>query len=289
MRIIAYRADKGVSVPQPVKARREWMDHFPDSRPYHCLPMTVANSYGWEMVCHRDFEATWTGGESVDALTIVGGDEGSGHLPRSRFGSGILTFLSGCIIRTETPYHLFILGPLNRPKDGLSPLSAILDSSWAPFPINMSYQFTRPQTVRFRKGEPWCQIFPFVPHVIEEMQTEVRDLEPGSDIWRDLYQWTIIKRVAQGAIAPSAQLPHAMESQIDRAYRYHHYYHNAVRPNGERIGPRPRPRFNVRSFVYDQRTLLDEAKADSDNLLQDAPDSISNDQRNRSGCPFSSK
>ena len=35
----------------PGRSQREWMDAFPDRHPYRCLPLTMANSTGWEILC----------------------------------------------------------------------------------------------------------------------------------------------------------------------------------------------------------------------------------------------
>ena len=35
----------------PGHSRREWMDVFQDRHPYRCLPLTMANSTGWDLLC----------------------------------------------------------------------------------------------------------------------------------------------------------------------------------------------------------------------------------------------
>ncbi|MEC7290914.1 MAG: DUF6065 family protein, partial [Pseudomonadota bacterium] len=32
----------------PGRSNRDWMDAFPDRQPYRCLPLSMANSTGWE-------------------------------------------------------------------------------------------------------------------------------------------------------------------------------------------------------------------------------------------------
>ena len=46
----------------PGRPQRAWMDHFADRHAYRCLPLTMANTTGWEILCPVGFTATWTAG-----------------------------------------------------------------------------------------------------------------------------------------------------------------------------------------------------------------------------------
>ena len=51
--------------------------------------------------------------------------------------------------------------PLNEPKDGLQPLTGIIETDWAPFTFTMNWKFTRKLApVAFEQDEPFCMIFP---------------------------------------------------------------------------------------------------------------------------------
>jgi hypothetical protein len=45
-------------------------------------------------------------------------------------------------------------------KDGIQPLVGLIETDWLPFPFTMNWIFTRPGTVKFEKGEPFCFITP---------------------------------------------------------------------------------------------------------------------------------
>ena len=38
----------------PARSNRDWMDAFTDRHPYRCLPLTMANSTGWELLFEKD-------------------------------------------------------------------------------------------------------------------------------------------------------------------------------------------------------------------------------------------
>ena len=46
------------------------MDDFPNEEIYRCLPMTIANALGWDILCPVPLEIRWNGGPAVTDLTI---------------------------------------------------------------------------------------------------------------------------------------------------------------------------------------------------------------------------
>ena len=67
---------------------------------YRCLPLTIANQHGWELLCPCAFEAEWNGEVGPHAIRVepLGGAEGL--LPGSHFGEGVLTFHTEYLFRT---------------------------------------------------------------------------------------------------------------------------------------------------------------------------------------------
>jgi len=48
---------------------------------------------------------------------------------QSQLGAGLLTFYPGYQFKTDGGYVLRLRGPINAPKDGLSPLESVVDAS----------------------------------------------------------------------------------------------------------------------------------------------------------------
>jgi hypothetical protein len=72
----------------------------------------------------------------------------------SQFGSGILTFNPLLIIRPPPGHDLWVSGPVNRFKDAIQPMSALIEADWMPFTFSMNWQITRADTtITFEKGE----------------------------------------------------------------------------------------------------------------------------------------
>lgn len=191
MRLLAYRTGTPVTI-RPASPRRPWMDETTSRYAYRCLPLTMGNQLGWEMLSPCSFEALWTGYAGTGSIQIVRLGTGGGELPQSHFGHGILTFHPCHLFRTEAPYGMFVSGPPNNPKDGIAPLTGYVETDWLPFTFTMNWQFTRPGVaIRFEEGEPFCHFFPLASSVLESVQPEVYDLDDEPELARQYREWKV--------------------------------------------------------------------------------------------------
>jgi hypothetical protein len=162
MDLTAYLHPGWAPLIRPAPATRAWMDATPDAFAYRCLPLNIANAHGWEVLSPCAFDAVWDGGTGIEAVTLrYGADVDPGRAPVSLFGSGVITFHIEAIIRTPPGWNLWVGGSPNRAKDGIAPLTGIVETDWAPFTFTMNWRFTRPgQWIHFDAFEPFCFIFP---------------------------------------------------------------------------------------------------------------------------------
>jgi len=162
MKLICYALRPDAPVIRAAPPTRPWMDAVVDNHAYRCLPLTIANSHGWEILAPFSLTATWDGGVRPEALTLreSGGAAPPVNFVASHFGYGIVTFHLWYLFRTEPGWDLFASGPLNQPKDGAAPLTGVIETDWLPYPFTMNWHLTRAGTVEFRGGEPVCMVFP---------------------------------------------------------------------------------------------------------------------------------
>lgn len=175
---------------RPAPHERDWMDATDQRYAYRCLPLTIANAHGWEILCPTGFSAYWNGQLATDAITITPDQEGQKPAV-SHFGYGIMTFHVSAVFRTEPGYDLMVQGPINRPKDAIAPLTGIVETDWTPFTFTMNWQFTRPNTViRFEAGEPFCHLFPTKRGDLERLEPEFRAIETNPELEAEFQAWT---------------------------------------------------------------------------------------------------
>lgn len=163
----------------PGRPQRAWMDSFLDRHPYRCLPLTMANTTGWELLCPVGVTAEWNGGVHQDdiKITVDSKREDLNHFAKSHFSHGILTFHPGYLFRTPPGWSMWVGGPHNSIKDGIQALTGLVETDWLPFPFTMNWAFTRPGRIRFEKGEPFCFLTVGEDKKMEEVQPVIRSLE----------------------------------------------------------------------------------------------------------------
>jgi hypothetical protein len=162
------------------------MSEMHQSWPNRCLPILIANQSGWEMRNPCAFTATWMGRDDRMGVTIAPDKHATGQfLPRSEFGSGIVTWHLPLLFRTPPGYNLLVRGPANYPKDGASPLEGVVETDWASSSFSMSWKLTRKlMPVRFEVDEPICMIVPQRRAELEEFAPELRRIDSDQDLQR---------------------------------------------------------------------------------------------------------
>lgn len=163
------------------KLERDWAEAFPDRHPYRCLPLAIANCYGWQLLCPGPIEIEWNGGIAVSDLKVRALKPLPGSRPvetfcRSNFSRGIVTFQTDYLFQTPRGWDLMVAGPVNRPKENAYPLTAIVETYWLPYPFTMNWQILRPGRVVFEQDEPFCTVYPMQKAPIIELQPEIRRL-----------------------------------------------------------------------------------------------------------------
>jgi hypothetical protein len=165
----------------PSAPLRKWMDAFPDRHPYRCLPLSIANTHGWDVLSPATVELEWNGGPSVNDLTVKALTELPGnitmdHFARSHFSRGVVTFHTSYLFRTPPGWNILASGPFNDPKPGIYPLTGITESDWLPYPFTMNWQMLNPGKVIFEKGEPICTVMPIPKNYLEDWDMVVHEM-----------------------------------------------------------------------------------------------------------------
>lgn len=168
-------------IPAPVK--RDWMDAFRDRHAYRCLPLSIANNAGWQLLCPCDLEIEFSGGMGKDDIKVKATDGFDvRYAAESNFTRGIVTFYTNYLFQTEPGWQLLATGPFNEPKDGLYPLTGIVETDWLPYPFTMNWQLTRKGTFKFKKGEPFCQIMPIPKSYLQNVEPVMYNITDNPEL-----------------------------------------------------------------------------------------------------------
>jgi hypothetical protein len=175
----------------PGRQSRDWMDAFASRHPYRCLPLNMANTTGWEILCPFGFAAEWNGGPSQADIVITPDrpQHDMKHFVTSHFSRGVLTMHPQYLFRTPPGWGMMCSGSPNHVKDGIQPLVGLIETDWLPFPFTMNWIFTRPGRVRFEKGEPFCFINLIEHKKVEQFQPVIRTLESNPVMHGQFEAW----------------------------------------------------------------------------------------------------
>jgi hypothetical protein len=177
-----------------------------------------ANRQGWQLCCPVAFEATWNGGPKAEDIEIRLAEDATAQpaFVQSNLGEGLLTFYPGYQFKTADDHLLWVRGPVNAPKAGLSPLESLVDASLLPCAVAIDWQFTRPhQTIHFAAGEPFATLLLYPKAGLEAVRVEMMQADAGEQDYAQAFQQmiaapalqTLFQRLGAGAVEPMPQGP----------------------------------------------------------------------------------
>lgn len=185
---------------QKGQKERDWMDETTYKYAYRCLPLSIANQHGWEVITKSTVRVVWDGTDGLDAIKVL---EGPKTLAMSHFGFGILTFGLGFLARTAPNINMFVTGAPNQPKRGISPLSGVIETDWNPATFTMNWQFTEAnRDVVFKAFEPICFFYPVARELVESTDVELRSMDDHPTEKENYEQWAS----SRGSFVPTSEL-----------------------------------------------------------------------------------
>ena len=151
------------------------MDATYNKHAYQCLPLTVANVTGWELILQQDVLVQWDGGNTVPR--ILEGEKFDDRPIAIPSIIGMMSFTTGWAFNTEDGYSTWISGSPNYFVDGAVPLTASIPSYWWPDEFNMNWQITKVgEPVLFPKGMPIMHFVIYPNTLLESTEIVVENL-----------------------------------------------------------------------------------------------------------------
>lgn len=166
----------------PGSPDRDWMDQTTNRHAYRCLPLSMANTSGWDMLCPCGVTIEWNGGPRREDLIVTVDDPRHIEFAKSHFAQGIVTMHSGYMFRTEPGWGILVTGTPNQVKDGIQALSGLIETDWLPYPFTINWKMTRPGKVRFEKDEPFGFITVLPHQRMEDVLPVVRDIDEEPEL-----------------------------------------------------------------------------------------------------------
>jgi hypothetical protein len=174
----------------PASADRDWMDISTGGWANRCLPLRIANQAGWYILNEDEFDVEWDGTDGMSSLKFHFLRERTGFAPFNMVGYGIVSWVPPFLFRTPPGMNLWVRGPANSPKDGITPLEGVVETDWLPYTFTINWKITRAGTkIRFGYGEPICFITPARRFEAESLEPVLRNLESEPEIAQQYRRW----------------------------------------------------------------------------------------------------
>lgn len=219
--------------------QRDWMDATHERHAYRCLPLSIANACGWEILNPVAFSAIWDGGDRREAIHID--VEGDTHSAITHFGAGVLTFHVTGLFETPPGVMIWVGGSPNRFKDAIQPMTGLVETAWSPYSFTMNWKFTKAgQRIRFEKDEPFCFIMPIDPGLAEACEPEFRSLDDNQDLAANYHEW----RLSRSSFNTELKQPGSDAA----TKKWQKTYHMGVRPDGTKPEAGHRTKIKLRKF-----------------------------------------
>ena len=228
MELICYVAPGWRPRIRVAEPSRPWMDDTPESYAYRCLPLSIANSHGWEILSPCTFAVRWHGAAEASSLEIDLSEAGSAEfVPQSLFGSGVLTIHVEGVLRTSPGWNLWVSGPPNTFKDGIAPLAGVIETDWSPYTFTINWKVTRPgEWIRFEENEPVCFFFPIPRAACEQFEPRIAPMSENAELEAEFNDWA-------RARLEFHQKMHREAPEIP-SDRWQKLYYRGVLPDGKR-------------------------------------------------------
>jgi hypothetical protein len=167
----------------PLNVKRKWMDKSYKKYAYKCLPLNIANQYGFAVISPADFTVDWWGGQergNVDVHVKSENDEIKNSF-HTYFGEGTFTLHVDFVIKTPEGFSTYIRGVPNESRKGIKPLDAIVETDWLPFTFTYNFLITEPGSYEFKKGEPLFVFFPIERNTVENFAIKTKSINDSDE------------------------------------------------------------------------------------------------------------
>jgi hypothetical protein len=190
-KVIVHRLyeDKTIFKIVPMRLKRDWMTESRNKFAYKCLPLNIANQYGWAVLSPADFSIVWWEGKEAPDIDVIIDDENYDSSILSYFGESVFTLHPDFVLQTPENYSMYIRGIPNNDRVGLKPLDAIVETDWLPFTFTYNFKVEGPGVYEFKKGEPLFCFFPIERDTVENFKLEESFIGNAGEFAKDFYSF----------------------------------------------------------------------------------------------------
>lgn len=171
----AYLTKDALNVRQ-TRVKRNWMDETYDAHAYHCFPLSLANSIGYELSVPEDITFIWNGidDSNKDNVQILNGDKWC-YTGRA---NASISFNTGIIFKTDQNISMLHMPVPNYFNDSYQAFTSIISTSFYDSFFPVALKILKPNVeITIKAGEPIVTLVPISLTDVSKVELELIDYE----------------------------------------------------------------------------------------------------------------
>lgn len=200
MQIKLYPNETNRLAVEPAKKMRDWMNDNVHS--YRCVPLSVANQIGWDIILDRKVVIAWNGNNSREDIMVIEGQESA----KSHFGSGTITLDIGYTWHTPENTQLLIMPvPNDDNYNRFQSLTALVETDRLKYPWFLTIRMVNKGYTTIEAGTKLCRVIPITIGNYEDISIKIEN-EPQDFI--DYRAWQARERANRPETQPWQKFYH---------------------------------------------------------------------------------
>lgn len=215
-KIDVYKTDLSVNLKQ-TRVKRDWMDETNNAHAYHCFPVSLANSIGYEVSFPTEISFIWDGisDSSGDHVKILSG----GRYASTVRGNATISFDTGLFFKTDENTTLLSMPVPNLFIDGVQCFTSLISSSFFVNALPCAWKITRAnELITIPANQPIATILPIPLKQICNIEMNIYKGKQDSKLVQDNKEYGIAAE------------------KINRSGEWTDWYRNATDHTGKSIG-----------------------------------------------------
>ncbi len=201
----------------PLSVKREWMDNTWEGHAYKCFPVSLTNQLGWGISFPEDITFIWDGvnDSSPEHVKVLAGEK---YVSTGR-ANATISFNTGLMFETDENISLLQMPVPNYPRDGITPFSTIMSTSFYYGELPCAWIITKPNVeITIKANTP---IIAILPIDLSDLQNSEIQFYPMSDKKPNLTDMEEYSNTIY---------------EINRSGKWTNFYRNAVDHKNNKLG-----------------------------------------------------